>query len=387
MKSETACGYRSRIDPQGWGVLEKGNLRFGSENLDLSFILGTKTEAYEDKEEQMSDFFLLNLNTTDPAYNLAVEEYVFESLPKENSYFMLWQNDNAIIIGKHQNTLAEINETYVKEHDIKVVRRLSGGGAVYHDLGNLNFTFITENTKNDGLDFRVFCEPLVEALSEYNVKAVINGRNDVTIDGKKFSGNAQYVKMGRVMHHGTIMFNSDLDMVSKALRVDPEKIKSKGVASTISRVTNVSAYLCGDFAETKLEDFRKAFLNKIASSIKGREYILSDQDKESIERIKKERYDTWDWNYGRSPECSILRKKYFEGCGLVEAYITIKRGKVENIEFKGDFFSYVEPEELCNLLQGVNHKEDSYRETLADIDIPKYFQGLSKEDFIGFLLG
>ena len=143
MKSETACGYRSRIDPQGWGVLEKGNLRFGSENLDLSFILGTKTEAYEDKEEQMSDFFLLNLNTTDPAYNLAVEEYVFESLPKENSYFMLWQNDNAIIIGKHQNTLAEINEAYVKEHDIKVVRRLSGGGAVYHDLGNLNFTFIT----------------------------------------------------------------------------------------------------------------------------------------------------------------------------------------------------------------------------------------------------
>jgi len=138
----------------------------------------------------------LDLTCTDPSRNLAMEQHVFDALPRDRAYFMLWQNDNAIIIGKHQNTLAEINEPYVRAHGIRVVRRLSGGGAVYHDLGNLNFTFITDAGDTAKLDFRLFCLPIVRTLEGFGVHAEVNGRNDITIDGKKFSGNSQYLRRG-----------------------------------------------------------------------------------------------------------------------------------------------------------------------------------------------
>ena len=182
----------------------------------------------------------LDLMTTDPSYNLAMEQYVFDCLPRDRMYFMLWQNDNAIIVGKYQNTIAEINEEAVRERGIRVVRRLSGGGAVYHDMGNLNFTFITDVGESNALDLKLFCEPVVRTLATLGVKAEVNGRNDITIDGKKFSGNSQYIRQGRVMHHGTIMFDSDLSVVSEALRVDPTKIQTKGIRSVRSRVTNAA---------------------------------------------------------------------------------------------------------------------------------------------------
>ena len=336
-------------------------------------------------ELSIFNMYYLNLKTTDPSYNLAVEEYVFQSLPKDHGYFMLWQNDNAIIIGKHQNTLAEINEGFVRNNDIKVVRRLSGGGAVYHDLGNLNFTFITDAGGKNSLDFKLFCQPLVETLADFGIEAEITGRNDVTIDGKKFSGNAQYVKKGRVMHHGTIMFDSNLSVVAQALKVDPDKIKSKGVQSTKSRVTNVSEYLKGEFADTPLEEFRRAFLQKIVSKNGAEEYVLTEEDKLAIEKLKDERYGTWDWNYGKSPAGTMVRKSYIDGCGLIEAYLTIKDGRLEALEFKGDFFSYAEPEELAEALRGTKQNKDAYVETLKNIDISKYFHGLTEESFIDFI--
>ena len=183
----------------------------------------------------------LDLMTTDPSYNLAMEQYVFDCLPRDRMYFMLWQNDNAIIVGKYQNTIAEINEEAVRERGILVVRRLSGGGAVYHDMGNLNFTFITDVGESNALDLKLFCEPVVRTLATLGVKAEVNGRNDITIDGKKFSGNSQYIRQGRVMHHGTIMFDSDLSVVSEALRVAPTKIQTKGIRSVRSRVTRARA--------------------------------------------------------------------------------------------------------------------------------------------------
>ena len=196
----------------------------------------------------MNNLNYLNIYTTDPAFNLAAEQYVFENLPKDRMYFMLWQNDNAIIIGKYQNTLAEINEKNVLENGMKVVRRLSGGGAVYHDLGNLNFTFIADAGELEELNMRVFCQPIVKALAKIGITAEINGRNDITIDGRKFSGNAQYMRSGRIMHHGTIMFDSNLEMVQKALNVDPSKIESKGKKSVRSRVTNIREYLREDIS-------------------------------------------------------------------------------------------------------------------------------------------
>ena len=153
----------------------------------------------------------LNLYTTDPAWNLAAEQYVFDALPRDRTYFMLWQNDNAIIIGKHQNAAAEIDQQFVRENGVRVVRRLSGGGAVYHDMGNLNFTFIADAGSMESINFKLFCQPVVAALAALGVQAEVNGRNDMTINGQKFSGNSQYLKEGRVMHHGTIclLYTSD----------------------------------------------------------------------------------------------------------------------------------------------------------------------------------
>lgn len=286
----------------------------------------------------------LDLMTTDPSYNLAMEQYVFDCLPRDRMYFMLWQNDNAIIVGKYQNTIAEINEEAVRERGIRVVRRLSGGGAVYHDMGNLNFTFITDVGESNALDLKLFCEPVVRTLATLGVKAEVNGRNDITIDGKKFSGNSQYIRQGRVMHHGTIMFDSDLSVVSEALRVDPTKIQTKGIRSVRSRVTNVAEHLP---EKVTLPEFRRILLENILKENPGEAYPLTQDDLAAVEKLRAERYATWDWNYGFSPVCTMLRRRRVDGCGMIEAYITVEHGKIAALSFKGDFFSASEPDELA----------------------------------------
>ena len=321
----------------------------------------------------------LDLTTTDPAFNLAVEEYVFTQLPKDRMYLMLWQNDNAIIIGKHQNTLAQINETFVRSHNIKVVRRLSGGGAVYHDMGNLNFTIIADAENTQALNFQLLCQPIIKALEQAGVKAEINGRNDMTIGGKKFSGNAQYVKDGRVMHHGTILFDSDSSMLSGALQVDEAKIRAKGVQSVRSRVTNIRPLLPKDMT---LPEFRELLLQSILSDTPGEAYTLTDADLAAIAELQQ-RYDSWDWNYGHSPACTIMKKQRIEGCGTVEAYLTIRHGIIENIVFRGDFFSAADPAELAQLLEGC--RPDDIPQKLADIDTTKYFMGLDSASLIQLL--
>ena len=321
----------------------------------------------------------LNLTTTDPAYNLAMEQYVFDSLPRDRAYFMLWQNDNAIIIGKYQNTLAEINQSYVEQHGIHVVRRLSGGGAVYHDLGNLNFTFIMDAGESSQLNFKLFCLPVVRALERIGIHAEINGRNDMTIDGKKFSGNAQYLKNGRVMHHGTIMFRSDLSVVSQALQVDQSKIQAKGIKSVRSRVTNVCEYLT---QEISLPEFRQVLLKSILEETPGDEYVLTEQDLAAVEALREQRYAAWEWNYGASPVCTLMKKQRFEGCGTVEAYISVANGLIDDVEFRGDFFSPSDPHELAAELIGLRPEVNAYAAALQSIDISHFFTGLNNEQFL-----
>ena len=327
---------------------------------------------------------IINLTTTDPAFNLAAEQYVFENLPKDRNYFMLWQNDNAVIIGKYQNTLAEINQPYVEAHKIKVVRRLSGGGAVFHDLGNLNYTYITNAGELETLNMRVFCEPIVKALSEFGVTAEINGRNDMTIHGKKFSGNAQYIRHGRVMHHGTLLYNSDLSAVSKALQVDPEKIRAKGMESVRSRVTNIRRYLKED---VPLFAFREMLLAFIRRGTESEEYAFSEKNLREIERIKQERYDTWEWNYGKSPECSILKSARVEGCGIIEVYLETDHSLITDVSFRGDFFSTRDPEELIPNFIGKKPDADGFSQALEGIDVEKVFTGLTKEQMLSLLSG
>ena len=315
----------------------------------------------------------LNLTTTDPAFNLAVEEYVFDYLPRDRMYVMLWQNDNAIIIGKNQNTLAEINEAYVKEQGIRVVRRLSGGGAVYHDMGNLNFTVIAD-AQGEKLDFGRFCMLVVKALQRVGIKAEINGRNDMTIDGKKFSGNAQYLRQGRVMHHGTILFDSNAAVLANALKVDEAKIQAKGVKSVRSRVTNVRPCLPVDMT---LPQFRQVLLDTILEEEPGEEYILNERDLAVVAKLKADRYDTWEWNYGHSPACTLHKKARVEGCGTVEAFISLQEGKISQIIFKGDFFGIADPEQLAAMLIGCRPDRASLEERLSRTDVSRYFMGMT----------
>lgn len=333
--------------------------------------------------QSMNKLNFINLKTTDPAFNLAAEQYVFETLPADRMYFMLWQNDNAVIIGKYQNTLAEINEKSVHENGIKVVRRLSGGGAVYHDLGNLNFTFIADAGDAEKLNMRVFCLPIVNALAKLGITAEINGRNDITIDGRKFSGNAQYMRSGRVMHHGTIMFDSDLDMVQKALNVDPSKIESKGRKSVRSRVTNIKEYLQEDIS---LAEFRTLLLRSILEDNPGDEYVFSVEDIRAIELLKQDCYDTWDWNYGRSPVCSLRKSARIDGVGRIDAFLSTDRSIVTGLEFRGDFFSTEEPTLLASRFIGQRADSEGYKKALEGIEVSQFFSGLKKEDLIDLLL-
>lgn len=321
----------------------------------------------------------LDLTTTDPAFNLAAEEYVFEKLPRDSMYVMLWQNDNAIIVGKHQNTLAQINEAFVREKGIKVVRRLSGGGAVYHDMGNLNYTIIADG---DGdLDFGRFCRIVLDALERVGVKGELNGRNDMTIDGKKFSGNAQYAKQGRVMHHGTILFDSDSSVLAGALQVDEEKIKAKGVKSVRSRVTNVRPHLPKDMP---LKQFKKVLLGSILTQFPGEEYIFTPGDIAEIEKLSL-RYRDWEWNYGKSPACDLVRKQRVEGCGTVEIYMVVDQGRIQQVQFRGDFFSAREPEGLAQRLVGLPLERQALAAVLLAEDVGSFFMGLDAAGLLDIL--
>jgi lipoate-protein ligase A len=317
-----------------------------------------------------------------PCANLALEQYVFDSLPRDRAYLLLWQNDKTIVVGRYQSTLAEINETYVRAHKIQVVRRLSGGGAVYHDLGNLNFTFIMDAQQAQELNFSLFCQPVVETLRDLGVDAQMNGRNDITVAGKKFSGNSQYIRQGRVLHHGTILFDSQLDVVGEALQADPAKIQTKGIPSVRSRVTNLSQYLP---ANLTLPQFKAHLLEHIFQGTPPASYRLSDCEQAGVDALQRARYDTWAWNYGASPPCSMRKKGRVEGCGTVEAHLLVEGGVIASLCFRGDFFSLSDPDELGAKFVGLRPNPEDYQQVLAQTEVSRYISGLSNGQLLEIL--
>lgn len=325
----------------------------------------------------------IDVSTTDPTFNLALEQYAFDSLPRDRNWFLFWRNHNTIVIGRHQNTLAEINEEAVRERGVTVVRRLSGGGAVYHDLGNLNFTFIQDAAQGEQLDMGLFCRPVAQALQAMGVDAQVNGRNDITIRGQKFSGNSQYVREGRVMHHGTIMYDSDLETVGQVLQVDLEKIQAKGVRSVRSRVTTVRAHMP---RPVSLEEFKARLLEEISRERPMEPYTLTQADIEAVETIKRARYDRWEWNYGVSPPCNLLRRHRVEGCGTVEAHLHLEEGRIASLTFFGDFFSTAEPEDLARLLLDCPLRAEDLGQRLEGVEVSRYFSGLTGEKLLEILL-
>lgn len=318
-------------------------------------------------------------DSLDPRFNLALEEYVIKEMDPTKDYLILWQNAPSVIIGRNQNTLEEINREYVEKHGINVVRRLSGGGAVYHDLGNLNYTFVT--TSNDEIrnNFRRFTEPVIKALARLGVKAEHTGRNDITIDGKKFSGNAQYYYQDRVLHHGTILFDSDLDRVQEVLTVRADKIASKGVKSVRSRVTNVVDYLP---ERISIKEFQELLEKLLLEERTGEKpvYRLTEKDLERVHQLREALYATWEWNYGKSPKFNMKKGARFAG-GYVEVLLDVDKGLVASCRIHGDFFGKREVAELEERLTGLRHEPESIREFLARVPFEEYMAGITREEF------
>lgn len=312
---------------------------------------------------------ILNENTS-LSFNMAAEEYLMKHF--KDDIFMLWRADRSVLIGKNQNTLEEIDYEYVKENNIDVVRRLSGGGTVFCDLGNTNFAFIVTDRESFS-DFRKFTSPILEVLKNLGVKAEFSGRNDLTIEGQKFSGNAQYKNKDRLLHHGTLLFHSDIGDLAKAIKPKKIKYESKGVSSVRSRVTNISAHL--DKSLTILE-FRKMINEHIKSTNEDAEfYEFTGEDIKRIEEIEEQRFKTWDWNYGNSPTFNAKNTIKFPG-GLVEVQFEIGKGKIKNVKFYGDFFSKLEVSEIEAALLGTNHEEAAITNKLNEFDLDDYFKNI-----------
>jgi len=314
---------------------------------------------------------------TDSYFNLAAEEYVLKNFSRD--CFMLWRNEPSIIVGKHQNTLAEINANFVKENHIKVVRRLSGGGAVFHDLGNLNFTFIASGEHHQLVDFRKFTLPILEVMQKLGIEAKFEGRNDLTIEGRKFSGNAEHVYKNRVLHHGTLLFSAQITDLSNALIVDPTKFQDKAVKSVRSRVTNISEHLKSPL--TVLE-FRDLILQHVMESTPGAEsYSFTDEDISAIRKLKNEKYVTWDWNFGYSPKYNF-RKTVKTNGGKLEVTLEVVNGVIANARFFGDYFNKLNPEDIENALTGVVHSESEIKNRLKDFEIGDYFLNVTNDELI-----
>ena len=321
----------------------------------------------------------LESTSTDPYFNLALEEYVFEQMDRSKAYFMLWQNDNAIVVGRYQNTVEEINRQYVDEHGIRVVRRLSGGGAVYHDKGNLNFTFIVDQADHD-FDFKTFVIPVVRALDQLGVKAEFNGRNDITIDGQKFSGNSQYIKHGRLLHHGCIMLDSNLANVADALKVRKVKFESESFKSVRSRVTTINANAPKPIS---MELFKDTLRSCILESDELEQRMLTEEDLAEVRRIRDAKYATWEWNYGRSPAYSMRREKKF-AAGLLTVCLQAENGRIQKIKFYGDFFGNGEISELEEAMVSLKLDHHLGKE-LEKLGIGYYINGITAEEIAGLL--
>ncbi|MCM3154968.1 lipoate--protein ligase [Priestia megaterium] len=323
--------------------------------------------------------FIDNQKNYDPRINLAIEEYALKHLDINETYLLFYINEPSIIIGKNQNTIEEINTKYVEDQQIHVVRRLSGGGAVYHDKGNLNFSFITKDDGNSFHNFKKFTDPVVEALKKLGVNAELSGRNDLMAEGRKISGNAQFSTKGRMFSHGTLLFDSEIENVVSALRVKKDKIESKGIKSIRNRVANISEFL---EQKVTVEEFREMLLRYIFDGEENiTEYKLTEKDWETIHQISKERYQSWDWNYGKSPKFNLQHSHRFP-VGQIDVRLEVNKGKIDACTIYGDFFGVGDVQEVQGKLTGVRYEKASIEQALEDIDIPHYFGNITKEEFV-----
>lgn len=301
----------------------------------------------------------IHLKNTNPFFCLAAEEYLLKNFRED--IFMLWQSEDTVVVGKHQNAMAEINYPFVRENNITVARRISGGGTVFHDSGNVNFSFIKNVSSPAEISFKLFTEPVVEALEKLGIKATTSGRNDLLVEGMKISGNAEHVYKNRVLHHGTLLYNSDLENLGQAIKVVSGKYESKAVQSNRSRVANISGFLPRPM---KIKNFMEFMLDVQLQKEGNRFYELRKDDISTISELANDKFVRWDWCFGYSPKYTFRNSVEIEGKKL-SIHLEVKKGMIENAILGGDLFSQTEAIKVDEKLLGKRHFYDEVKRVLA----------------------
>lgn len=315
--------------------------------------------------------------------NIAMDSWLLDNLKPTEPVFALWQNKRAVIVGQNQNTFGEINQDYIDKNNVQVVRRVSGGGAVYHDLGNICFTFFVPVEKSSSVNFKQFVQPMYEALHSLGIDAKITGRNDLEVDGKKISGNAQRYAGGYLMHHGTLLWNTDVDAMVHALNVADEKFISKAAKSVRARVGNIKDYAPKDLTIEKFIDELRYFLTNRGQDD---EIVLSPAQLEGIKNLRDQKFATWDWNYGNSPKFDFENHAKFTG-GSIDVQVNVTQGIIQDINFKGDFLGVRDWREIKDLFVGVPFEKKAVEKVLATNQDGQYFGGITNQELTNLFVG
>lgn len=313
--------------------------------------------------------------------NHALEEWLMDHT--EEDCFLLWRNETAILLGKNQNAYAEVDMDYIREHNMKLVRRITGGGTVFTDPGNIMFSFISCNGKDDFSDFKKFTTPILRVLRDMGIEASFSGRNDLEIHGQKFSGNAQCRYKDKVLHHGTLMYNADVSKLAKALKVKEIKLRGKGVSSVRSRVTNIADHM---YNPMDIEEFRSHLFHEVKRRTKDSKlFVLSDEQWEEVYQKSLKKHATPQWIYGKTPSFNVQLETKLSG-GIVEVYLDVKKGRIHKVKIYGDFFSHGEIKDIEKVLEESLYERDALKQRLSTINMEHYFTNISGEELLTALI-
>lgn len=329
---------------------------------------------------------LIISKSNDPAYNLAVEEYLTYHYKTTDPILYIWQNSNTIVVGRNQNTYAEINIAEAMKDEVKIIRRNTGGGTVFQDMGNVCYSLIVNNDKDSQTNFEIALQPIIKYLRNEGLNANFSGRNDIEIDGYKISGNAQLKTNDKILQHGTLLFDVELPRILKYLNVVPEKIKHQKVKSKPARVANIKALLNGIEKEIELNDFINNVINSYTANQEIKWIEFSDEQKDEIEKCYENKYQSREWTFAKNEDFEISNKKYLESKGLIEIKINVDKGKIQNIKIYGDFLGYIGTEALEFALINVDYDYNAVKKVLDKFALKEIFgDNFQAEDILNLI--